>query len=145
VLRVQIINSTGVTPPQLYDFTVKVTNAADIRNVPPTSRVSALVSNGLCQTKRDKLNLDCAFCKTTIVIDSIIASPSSVGSVDPSMEGKVSVGDKILVDFNQKTSRGRPILFQGSQVDGHICQNDDDCRDLLEHFLDTNGDGLVNH
>jgi hypothetical protein len=68
VLRVQIINSTGATPPQLYDFTVKVTNAAGIRNFPPTSRVSALVSNGLCQTKRDKLDLDCGFGRPAILI-----------------------------------------------------------------------------
>ena len=144
MLRVQIINSTGATPPQLYDFTVKVTNDAGIRNFPRTSRVIALVSNGLCQTKRDKLDFDCAFGRPAIVIDSIIASPSSVGSVDPSMEGKVSVGDKIFVVFNQQTSRGRPVLCQGGQLHGHACQNDDDCRDLLEHLLDTKGDGLVN-
>jgi hypothetical protein len=145
ILRLTVTNATGAAPPQLYALTVKVVYAAGIRNYPPTGDRSLPSSNGLCETKRNNLNLDCAFGKPDIVIDRLIAFPSA-SREDPANPGRLSVGDRLVLVFNAATSLGLPMLCLGGNQDGASCTNGLSCQDFIMNlktqtkiYLETGG------
>ena len=145
VLRLTTTNATHAAPPELYALTVIVSLAAGIRNYPPTGGRSTPSSNGLCETKRNNLILDCAFGRPDITIDRIIASPSA-GREAPAVMGQLSVGDQISVQFNKATSLGRPMLCVGGEQHGKACTNGPSCQDFILNpktktkiYLETGG------
>ena len=146
VLRITVVNATGASPPELYALVVRVTAAAGLRNFPPTGRRSLPQSNGLCMTKRERLDLDCGLGAADVVVDRVVAAASAAGLEDQERLGRLSKGDTITVVFNQPTSMGMPMLCVGGMWHGHACQNGITCQDYIynaklqtREYLSTGG------